>query len=120
MKLFIGNLSFNTTESTLREAFEPFEPILEYIRPRDRETGKPRGFAFVTLVDRDQGEKAIEKLDGMELDGRNLRVNEAEDRRQFTPAEPRVFRDELDDGPKTRVDDRPVGKNGKKVVYKSI
>jgi RNA recognition motif-containing protein len=122
MKLFLGNLSYDTTEPELRALFEPYEPILEFVRPIDRETGKPRGFAFVTLADEQKGNGAIEALDGESVGGRQLRVNEAEDR-GHRPAAPRRFNSEADDiteGNADRVDDRPTGQDGKKVTYKSI
>ncbi len=122
MKLFIGNLSFDTTEPELQEVFEPFGPVLELVRPTDRETGRPRGFAFVTLIDVEKGREAIDKLDGTELGGRTLRVNEAEDR-GHRRAPQRRFSNEVDDiveGNADRVDDRPTDDDGKKVVYKSI
>lgn len=81
MKLYIGNLSYDTSEVELREFLSPFDPILDLHMPLDRETGRPRGFAFVTLSSRDAGEAAVAQLDGSELGGRNLRVREAEDRR---------------------------------------
>ncbi len=121
MKLFIGNLSYDTSETEIRSLFEPFEPILEFVRPLNRETGQPRGFAFVSLLDEEKGLAAIESLDGTELGGRKLRVNEAEDRAP-APRPPRMWagHDDLDHGPKKRVDDRPTGKDGRKVTYKSI
>ena len=119
MKLFIGNLSFDTTEPELRKVFEPFEPILELIRPQDRETGRPRGFAFVTLADSEKGNAAIEALDGTKLGGRALKVNEAEDRGfQRDPQsrnDPQAALEKVD-----RVDNRPTDEDGKKVVYKGI
>lgn len=121
MKLFIGNVSYDTPDSDLRAVFEEYEPILEFVRPTDRETGRPRGFAFVTLRDHELGLAAIEKLDGLELDGRKLRVNEAEERaprapqQRFRPAE-----EDITSGDAPRVDDRPTDKKGNKVVYKSI
>ena len=120
MKLFVGNISYDTAEHDLRALFEPYEPILEFVRPLDRETGRPRGFAFVTLVDEETGNKAIEELDGKDLDGRRLRVNEAEDRRDRRPRKQTPSFDELTHGDLERVDDRPTDKDGKKVTYKSI
>lgn len=119
MKLFIGNLSYETTELELREALADYEPIVELRRPHDRETGQPRGFAFVTFGTREAAEKAMNELDGAKLGGRELRVNEAEERgpRQAAERAPRVSMD-IDDIP--RVDDRPVGPDGKKVRYKAI
>ena len=121
MKLFIGNLSYDTSEAELRETFAEFEPILEYSRPVNRETGEPRGFAFITLADREKGQAAIEALDGKELGGRALAVNEAEDR-GFRSAPPRYrpAEDDLTSRAAPRVDDRPVDKNGNRIVYKSI
>lgn len=81
MKLYIGNLSYDTSEAELREFLTPFEPIVDLHMPIDRETGRPRGFAFVTLSSRELGEAAVAQLDGAELGGRNLRVREAEERR---------------------------------------
>ncbi len=82
MKLYIGNLPYDTTEDELREALAEFEPIEDLFMPLDRETGRRRGFAFVTFSSRDTGEEAMRQLDGAEFGGRNLRVNEAEDRQQ--------------------------------------
>lgn len=85
MKLYIGNLSYDTSEVELREFLTPFEPIVDLHMPIDRETGRPRGFAFVTLSSREVGEAAVAQLDGAELGGRNLRVREAEERRGNGP-----------------------------------
>ncbi len=84
MKLYIGNVSYDTTERELRDALAPFEPLVDFYYPLDRESGRPRGFAFVTLSDRDAGEEAIRSLDGLEIAGRKLRVSEAEERRERT------------------------------------
>lgn len=120
MKLFIGNLSFDTTEPELREVFEPFAPILEFHRPHDRDTGRARGFAFITLIDHEKGNAAIEALDGSELGGRKLKVNEAEDRGfQRSPSQNRNT-PQTSVGKVERVDDRPTDKSGKKIVYKGI
>ena len=81
MKLFIGNLSYETTEGELLDMLADFQPILDFHRPLDRETGRPRGFAFVTLENREKGEAAVIKLNGTDIGGRKLHVNEAEDRR---------------------------------------
>lgn len=103
--------------------FSPFEPVLELHRPRDRETGEPRGFAFVTLMDREMGEKAIEALNDKDFAGRKLSVNEAEDRGFRGPA-PSHNRhhgdDDVTSGNTKPVDDRPKDKHGNKVRYKSI
>ncbi|MEO0413661.1 MAG: RNA-binding protein [Verrucomicrobiota bacterium] len=81
MKLYMGNLPFSFSEADLREVLEPFAPIVDVHLPIDRETGNPRGFAFVTLSSRELGEQAIEALNGAEIGGRNARVSEAEERR---------------------------------------
>ena len=119
MKLFIGNLSFDATEPELLEILEPFGPILELARPLDRETGRPRGFAFVTLSDREKGTAAMEALNGTEFHGRQLNVNEAEERSSHRPSNsgPQSWNTQKKE---KRVDDRPVKKDGTKKVYKSI
>jgi cold-inducible RNA-binding protein len=76
-KLYIANLSFNTSEAQLRAAFEPFGTISDVYLATDRDTGRPRGFAFVTFGTPDEAKAAIEKMNGAELDGRALTVNEA-------------------------------------------
>lgn len=76
-KLYVGNLSFNTTETELRDAFGQFGSITDVHLPSDRDTGRPRGFAFVTFNTAEEGKAAAEKMNGVELDGRVLNVNEA-------------------------------------------
>ncbi len=119
MKLFIGNLSYDTTEQHLGDAIGTAGTIIDFHRPTDHQTGNPRGFAFITLDSREGGEKAIEILDGTKLDGRELRVNEAEERRPSHPAD-RPQRVSMEVPKQRPVDDRPVGKDGKKVRYKAI
>ena len=75
--LFVGNMSFQTTESDLRALFEPFGIITRVHAAMDRETGRARGFAFVEMANDDEAAKAIAALDGKEVGGRNLKVNEA-------------------------------------------
>jgi cold-inducible RNA-binding protein len=75
--LFVGNLSFQTTESELRALFEPFGPIARIHVATDRETGRARGFAFVEMNNDQDAAKAIAALDGKLVGGRNLKVNEA-------------------------------------------
>ena len=76
-KVFVGNLSFNTTKEELEALFAPMGEISEVFVPVDRDSGRPRGFAFVTFGTAESATEAIQKLDGAELGGRNLRVNEA-------------------------------------------
>ena len=80
MKLYIGNMPYETSEIELREFLSEYEPIVDLHMPLDRDTGRPRGFAFVTLSSREVGEAAINNLEGAEFGGRPLRVREAEDR----------------------------------------
>ncbi|MCC6320844.1 MAG: RNA-binding protein [Phycisphaerales bacterium] len=77
MKLYVGNLSFSTTEAALREAFEAFGTVSSAQLVMDRETGRPRGFGFVEMSDDGQAKAAIEGMNGKKLDGRDLTVNEA-------------------------------------------
>jgi RNA recognition motif-containing protein len=76
-KLFVGNLNFQTTETDLRALFEPFGQITRVHIAMDRETGRPRGFAFVEVADDSAASKAMAALNGKEVGGRALRVNEA-------------------------------------------
>jgi cold-inducible RNA-binding protein len=75
-KMFVGNLSFQTTESDIRAAFEPFGPVESVAIITDRDTGRSKGFGFVEMSE-EGAAKAIAKLSGSELDGRALTVNEA-------------------------------------------
>jgi RNA recognition motif-containing protein len=81
-RLYVGNLSFNTTADGVRTAFQQFGTVSDVHLVTDRETGRSRGFAFVTMGTTDEAAKAIEGMDGKTLDGRPLRVNEAEQRQQ--------------------------------------
>ena len=76
-KLFVGNLSFNTTENDLQDAFAAHGVVTEANLMTDRTTGRPRGFAFVTMGSPEEAQKAIDAMNGANLDGRNLTVNEA-------------------------------------------
>jgi RNA recognition motif-containing protein len=80
-KLYVGNLNFKTTEAQLRQAFEANgRKVTEVAIISDKMTGKPRGFAFVNMGTPEDAKSAIAELDGKPLDGRNLKVNEAQDR----------------------------------------
>ena len=76
-KLYVGNLSFKTTEDGLRDAFGQFGNVTDVYVATDRETGRPRGFAFVTFSTAEESKLAIEKMHGVDLDGRAITVNEA-------------------------------------------
>lgn len=75
--LFVGNMSFQTTESDLQALFAPFGQVTRVHIVMDRETGRARGFAFVEMPNDEEAAKAIAELDGKEFGGRNLKVNEA-------------------------------------------
>ena len=79
-RLYVGNLSFNTTADGVRTAFQQFGTVSDVHLVSDRETGRSRGFAFVTMGTTEEAAKAIEGMDGKILDGCSLRVNEAEQR----------------------------------------
>ena len=81
-RLYVGNLSFNTNAEGVRTAFQEFGTVSDVHLVSDRETGRSRGFAFVTMGTPEEAAKAIEGMDGRTLDGRPLRVNEAEQRQQ--------------------------------------
>jgi cold-inducible RNA-binding protein len=75
--IFVGNLSFNTTEDELRKAFESYGQVDRVSILTDRDTGRSRGFAFVEMANTEEGEKAIAGLNGTQLGGRTVNVNEA-------------------------------------------
>jgi len=77
VKLYVGNISFTITEADLQHIFEQFGSVTEIKIVTDRETGQPRGFAFVTLGNDAEGRAAIKSLDGKEFGGRPLKVSEA-------------------------------------------
>ena len=81
-KLFVGNLSFNTTENDLQDAFAAHGTVVETNLMLDRATGRSRGFAFVTMGSQEEAQKAIEALNGRELGGRALTVNIARPREE--------------------------------------
>jgi RNA recognition motif-containing protein len=79
-KLFVGNLDFNTTRGELERLFGEVGELVSVSLPSDRETGRPRGFAFVEFADAAVADAAAQRFDGYELNGRNLRVNEAQEK----------------------------------------
>ncbi len=81
-KLFVGNLSFNTTENDLHDAFAAHGTVVEANLMMDRMSGRPRGFGFVTMGTPEEAQKAIEALNGKEIDGRALTVNVARPREE--------------------------------------
>ena len=81
-RLFVGGLSWDTSADDLRAAFEKIGEVGDVAVVTDRDTGKSRGFGFVTMADRRDASKAIEEMDGAELDGRSIVVNVATERRR--------------------------------------
>lgn len=75
--IFVGNLSYQVSESELRSAFERFGQVLKVNTIIDRETGRARGFAFIEMANAEEADRAISEMSGKPLDGRNLTVNEA-------------------------------------------
>jgi len=80
MKLYVGNLSFDTSESQLRDMFAEHGEVTSAALVMDRDTGRPRGFGFVEFADAAHARAAINALNGQEVDGRSLTVNEAKPR----------------------------------------
>jgi len=80
-KIYVGNLNYSTVEDSVREMFAPYGEVVSLRMITDRETGRFRGFAFVEMETEDAAEAAINALNGQELDGRKLVVNEAMERR---------------------------------------
>lgn len=81
-KLFVGNLSFNTTENDLQDLFAAHGTVVEANLMMDRMSGRPRGFGFVTMSTPEEAQKAIEALNGVAVDGRSLTVNIAKPREE--------------------------------------
>ena len=94
VRLFVGNLAYSTTEADLRTYFGAVAPPSQVVLPVDRETGRPRGFAFVAFIDRAHAEQAIQRFNGQLFNGRPLAVSEArarEDRGPGGPPRPGAF-----------------------------
>jgi cold-inducible RNA-binding protein len=85
-KLFVGNLSFNTTENDLHDAFAAHGTVVEANLMMDRMSGRPRGFGFVTMSTPEEAEKAIQAMNGATIDGRALTVNIARPREERPPS----------------------------------
>ena len=77
MKLYVGNISFDTTQQDLEKLFGEIGTVTSANLIEDRETGRPRGFGFIEMSSKEEGENAIAQLNGKEVDGRELKVNEA-------------------------------------------
>ena len=85
-RLFVGNLSYSTTEETLKKHFEQCGTVESAEPISDRMTGRPKGFGFVEMATEEEAQKAIETLNGSTLDGREIAVNEARPREERTPS----------------------------------
>ena len=81
MNIYVGNIPFRSTNDDLQKVFEAHGEVISVFLPTDRQSGRPRGFGFVEMSDED-GKKAIAELAGFEMEGRNLRVNEARPREE--------------------------------------
>ena len=88
VRLFVGNLAYSTTEADLRRTSAPWLPPSQVVLPVDRETGRPRGFAFVEFLDRANAEQAIQRFNGQPFNGRPLAVSEARAREDRGPGGP--------------------------------
>jgi RNA recognition motif-containing protein len=82
MKLFVGGLSWDTNDDSLMQAFSSYGEVTDAKVISDRETGRSRGFGFVTFSDKSAGATAVAEMDGKSLDGRAIRVNEAHEKRE--------------------------------------
>lgn len=85
MNIYVGNLSYTTTDDSLREAFEAFGEVSSARVILDRDTGRSRGFGFVEMPSNEEGQAAITALDGRDLDGRTIKVNEARPKDDHRP-----------------------------------
>lgn len=81
MNIYVGNLSFRTNNSELEQLFSEYGAVDSAAVIMDRDTGRSRGFGFVEMPNNDEGQRAIDELDGADLGGRSLKVNEARPRR---------------------------------------
>lgn len=77
MKIYIGNMSYDTTEEKLRQAFEGYGEVVSVNIIMDRDSGRPKGFGFIEMAGQDEAQAAISGLNGQEMDGRTVNVNEA-------------------------------------------
>ena len=97
-RLYIGNLSYNTTENQLQEIFSEHGPVTSVDLIMDKFSGRPRGFGFVTMETKEGASAAIEALNGKNIDGRDLTVNEARPREERAPRSGGGYNDRGDRG----------------------
>lgn len=113
-KLFIGGLSWNTDDSTLRARFEQFGAVADAVVIRERETGRSRGFGFVTFEEESMADAAVSQMDNQEFEGRTIRVSKAQERqegerRPFNGGERRQYGDRQEGGERRQYGDRQEG-----------
>ena len=84
-RLYVGNLSYNTTENQLQDLFSAYGPVVEVDLIMEKFSGRPRGFGFVTMENKEQALAAVEAMNGKNIDGRDLTVNEARPREERAP-----------------------------------
>lgn len=89
MNIYVGNLSYGMTEDDLQGLFEQYGSVSNVSIIKDRETGRAKGFGFVEMDEQNDGENAIKELDGSDVQGRNIKVNEAKPREERQPRTPR-------------------------------
>lgn len=82
VQIYVGNLNYRMREDSLRELFEQFGEVTSVKIVKDRMTGRSKGFGFIEMTENEEAEKAIEKLNGSEVEGRSIRVNVARPRRE--------------------------------------
>ena len=99
VRLFVGNLSYTTTEADLRAYFGAVAPPSQVVLPVDRETGRPRGFAFIEYIERTHAETAVQRFNGVAFNGRPLAVSEARAREDRGPGAPSGFSGPRPGGP---------------------
>ncbi|MFW6061318.1 MAG: RNA recognition motif domain-containing protein [Planctomycetota bacterium] len=85
MRIYVGNLNYRTTEDALEDLFAEYGQVEDVTIATDRETGRPRGFGFVTMPNDGEAREAMEELNGQEVDGRSIVVNEARPRTEARP-----------------------------------
>lgn len=90
MNIYVGNLSYTTTEASLRQAFEAFGRVESVNIIQDRQTGRSKGFGFVVMPDNAEGQNAINSLNDKEVDARRIKVNEARPRTDAPPRRDRM------------------------------
>jgi len=116
-KIYVGNLSYTTTEETLKDYFSSYGEVLSSTVIKDRDTNQSKGFGFVELSDESNADKAIAELSGKEIDGRRIRVNYAEEKPHFNDGGNRRFERHSSKGGYRNFDGDRNGRDGSKSRY---